>query len=224
MTLLSDIERARFNMVEQQIRPWDVLDQAVLNQFLQLKREDFVPAAYRNLAFADLEIPLPRGQNMLPPKVEARLLQSAAVQPTDRVLEVGTGSGFMAALLASFAQSVVSVELEPELKSLAEANLKQAGIDKVQVVAGNGLAPSLPALGTQPFDVIVLSGSVIEVPSALLARLAPGGRLLAIVGTEPVMTAQLITRVDAQALDTVNLFETVAAPLVEAIPHSRFKF
>lgn len=224
MTQLSDIEKARFNMVEQQIRTWDVLDQTVLDSLFVVKREQFVPAAYRNLAFADLEIPLPGGENMLAPKVEARITQELHLRPTDRVLEIGTGSGYMAALLGAHARSVVTVEIRPELKAFADANLTENAVANVKVELGNGLEPKLASLGVQDYDVIVLSGGVPEIPRHLLDRLAPGGRLAAFVGEEPVMHGQLVTRIGADSFDTVNLFETLVKPLVEAVPHSRFKF
>jgi protein-L-isoaspartate(D-aspartate) O-methyltransferase len=224
MTQLSDIEKARFNMVEQQIRPWDVLNQAVLDLLFVVKREHFVPAAYRNLAFADLDIPLPGGENMLAPKMEARILQELQLNVTDRILEVGTGSGYMAALLAARSRGVVSIEVRPELKAFADANLTEAGITKVKVESGNGLDPAHPAIGGQTFDAIVLSGSVPEVPAHLLERLASGGRLIAFVGTAPVMQAVLVTRKGDKSFETVHLFETAVKPLVEARPHSRFSF
>jgi protein-L-isoaspartate(D-aspartate) O-methyltransferase len=186
-----NIEHARFNMIEQQIRTWSVLDPAVLNLLAVLRREDFVPAAYRALAFVDAEVPLPEGQCMLTPKVEARLLQEAGVQRHERVLEVGAGSGFMAALLAHRSRSVVSLELHAGLATMAAANLQRAGIANSKVRVHDG-ARGLPA--EAPFDVIMLSGSVNAVPQVLLDQLAPGGRLLAIVGDEPMMRALRVQR------------------------------
>nr|MDQ2734665.1 protein-L-isoaspartate O-methyltransferase [Pseudomonadota bacterium] len=163
-----NIEQARFNMIEQQIRTWEVLDDSVLSLLSVVKREDFVPAAYRSMAFVDTEVPLPQGQSMLAPKVEARLLQELAVQRHERVLEVGAGSGYMAALLAHKAQHVTTLEIIPELARFAADNLRRAWIGNATVLeADASLAPSLDA----PFDVIVLSGSVAEVPRALLGQL-----------------------------------------------------
>jgi protein-L-isoaspartate(D-aspartate) O-methyltransferase len=186
-----NIEQARFNMIEQQIRPWDVLDQGVLSLLAVVKREDFTPAAYRSMAFVDTEVPLPGGQCMLAPKVEARLLQELAVHKHERVLEVGAGSGFMAALLGHQAQHVTTMEILPELAKLAADNLRRASVMNVDVVNANGCKG---LVGDAPFDVILLSGSVAEVPPALLAQLKVGGRLAAIVGQLPIMRAMLFTR------------------------------
>lgn len=214
-------EQARFNMIEQQIRPWDVLDATVLSLLAVVRREDFVPAAYRALAFVDTEVPLPGGQVMLAPRVEARLLQEAKVQRHESVLEVGAGSGFMAALLAHRALRVVSLEIRPPLARLATENLRRAGITNAEVREADGSA-GLPSEG--PFDVIMLSGSVASVPQALLDQLKPGGRLLAIEGHEPVMRATRYTRQDDGAFSKVDLFDTVAARLDGFAEPSRFHF
>lgn len=216
-----NIEQARFNMIEQQIRPWDVMDADVLHLLSVVKREDFVPLAYRALAFADMEIPLGQGQFMLAPKVEARLLQDAAVQKHEKVLEIGAGSGFMASLLAHRAQRVISLEIDPELATLARANLQKAGIHNAEVRQANG---SHGAPGEAPFDVIVLSGSVAEVPQALLSQLKVGGRLVAIVGEEPVMRATVITRHGEAAFSTAQAWDTVAPRLLNFPEPSHFKF
>src|SRR6188474_1896267 len=187
-----NVEQARFNMIEQQIRPWDVLDPSVLTLLGVIKREDFVPAAYRAMAFMDTEVPLPGGQQMLAPRVEARLLQELNVRRHERVLEIGAGSGYMAALLSHKARQVVTLEIVPELARLAAENLRRAAVANVNVVEGDG-SKRLPTAG--PFDVILLSGSVATVPQALLNELKVGGRLAAIVGQEPVMRATLVTRV-----------------------------
>lgn len=216
-----NIEQARFNMIEQQIRPWDVLDSSVLSLLAIVKREDFVPPAYRAMAFMDLEIPLPEGQRMLAPKVEARLLQELAVHRHERVLEVGAGSGHMAALLAHKAQRVISLEVRPALAALAADNLERAAVVNAEVRRADGSA-GLP--GEAPFDVILLSGSVAEVPAALLAQLKVGGRLAAVVGDEPIMRAVLIVRRGEAAWQRVELFDTVA-PRLEHFPEpSRFSF
>ena len=218
-----NIEQARFNMIEQQIRPWDVLDSHVLSLLAMLKREDFVPAAYKAMAFADTEVPLGSepGQVMLEPKVEARLLQEAQIQRHERVLEIGTGSGFMAALLAHRALSVISLERDGALARQAVANLRRAGVLNASVREQDGAA-GLP--GDGPFDVIMLSGSVAEVPQTLLDQLKPGGRLLAIVGQEPVMRAVRITRLTATALQAQDLFDTVAPRLLGFDEPTRFSF
>ncbi len=216
-----NIEQARFNMIKQQIRPWDVLDAGVLSLLAVVKREDFVPAAFRALAFVDTEVPLPGGQQMLVPRVEARLLQELKVARHEKVLEIGTGSGFMAALLGHRAQRVFSLEIEPELVSLATENLKRAGVMNVTVLAQDG-AQGLPE--EEPFDVILLSGSVAEVPATLLNQLKVGGRLAAIVGDEPVMRAQLISRVGENDFSTRDLFDTVAPRLSGFAAHSAFVF
>jgi protein-L-isoaspartate(D-aspartate) O-methyltransferase len=216
-----DLEQARFNMIEQQIRPWEVLDQNVLSLLAAVRREDFVPPAYKALAFVDTEVPLPEGQCMLAPKVEARLLQELKLQGHERVLEVGTGSGFMAALLAHQAQQVISLEIRPALAALARASLQRAGVANVSIREADG---AQAVAGEAPFDAIVLSGSVAEVPPATLARLKVGGRLIGIEGHEPVMRAVLITRVAEHQFKRVELFDTVAPRLSGFGEPSRFAF
>ena len=214
-------EQARFNMIEQQIRPWDVLDQGVLSLLAVVKREDFVPPAYRSMAFFDTEVPLANGQHMLAPKVEARLLQELGVRRHERVLEIGAGSGYMAALLSHKARQVITLEIDPVLAKMASDNLKSAAISNVSVVEGDG-SKRLPTAG--PFDAILLSGSVAAVPPALLNELKVGGRLAAIVGQEPVMCAVLVTRVGENEFRSVNLFDTVAQRLSGFDEPSRFHF
>jgi protein-L-isoaspartate(D-aspartate) O-methyltransferase len=220
-----NIEKARFNMIEQQIRTWDVLDLDVLELLMVVKREGFVPAAYRSLAFMDTEIPLPCGQNMLAPKLEARLLQELAVKKHEHVLEIGAGSGYMAALLSHKARHVTTVDIEPELAALAKKNLADNGIDNVSVETGNG------ALGWEgsghngaPYDVILVSGSLPVLPDAFLQQIKVGGRVLAIVGEAPVMSAQLTTRTSELEFNTVKLFETIVKPLKNAVTPSHFRF
>jgi protein-L-isoaspartate(D-aspartate) O-methyltransferase len=216
-----NFEQARFNMIEQQIRPWDVLDAHVLQLLSVVKREDFVPAPHKALAFADMEIPLPGGQCMLAPRVEARMLQDLGVQKHEKVLEIGAGSGYMAALLAHRAQRVISLEIRAELATLASANLQLAGIHNAQVRHQDG-AGAVPPGG--PFDVIVLSGSTTQLPQHLLQHLKIGGRLGAIVGDEPVMRATFVTRVSESDFRTVQPWDTVA-PRLENFPEpSRFQF
>ncbi|CAH2790123.1 MAG: Protein-L-isoaspartate O-methyltransferase (EC [uncultured Caballeronia sp.] len=216
-----NIEQARFNMIEQQIRPWDVLDQDVLNLLSIIKRENFVPVAYRNIAFADLEIPLPAGQHMLFPRVEARVLQELAVKKHEVVLEIGAGSGYMAALLAARGRSVIGVEIEPELARLAEENLAANGVLNAQVVLGDG------ALGwkeSEPYDVICISGGLPVMPQEFLDQLKIGSRLAAFVGSAPVMKAQIITRLNEKQFRVTDIFETLIPPLKNAVLPSRFKF
>jgi len=176
-----DLNQARFNMIEQQIRPWEVLDPQVLNLLSVVRREDFTPLAHKALAFVDMEIPLGAAANqvMLAPRVQARLLQELALKKTDKVLDIGTGSGFMAALMAHQANSVLSLESDAHLAAQAQANLQKAGVSNVTVRTADG---SQGAPADAPFDAILLNGSVAQVPSALLQQLKVGGRLVAIVG------------------------------------------
>ena len=216
-----NLEQARFNMIEQQIRPWNVLDADVLELLSVVKREDFVPLAHKALAFMDMEIPLGQGQVMLAPRVEARMLQDAAVQKHEKVLEIGAGSGYMAALLAHSAQRVISLEINPELAQMARANLQKAGIHNVEVRQFDG-AKGVSADG--PFDVIVLSGSVAEVPQALLAQLKVGGRLIGIVGEEPTMRVNVVTRISDAEFKTSTPWDTVAPRLLNFPEPSHFHF
>ena len=216
-----NLEQARFNMIEQQLRPWNVLDADVLELLSVVKREDFVPLAHKALAFMDMEIPLGQGQVMLAPRVEARMLQDAAVQKHEKVLEIGAGSGYMAALLAHRAQRVISLEINPELAQMARANLQKAGIHNVEVRQFDG-AKGVSADG--PFDVIVLSGSVAEVPQALLAQLKVGGRLIGIVGEEPTMRVNVITRISDAEFKTSTPWDTVAPRLLNFPEPSHFHF
>jgi len=221
MTPQMDFERARFNMVEQQIRTWEVLDQRVLDLLFKVRREDFVPANYRTLAFADLEIPIGHGQRMLQPKLEARMLQELAISENDRILEVGTGSGYMTALLAAMGGQVYSVEIVPELMRTAGEKLAATGIRNVTLETGDA-ARGWDKHG--PYDVILLTGSVPVLPDSFRASLKPGGRLLAVVGEPPVMEAQLITCVSTSAYNMTGLFETCIAPLQNAVTPERFVF
>ncbi len=214
-------EQARFNMIEQQIRPWEVLDPSVLSLLSVVRREAYVPEAQRDLAFADVELPLGYGQTMLAPRVEARILQELAIKNTDKVLEIGTGSGYMAALLAAKAEFVYSVEIVPELVEFARANLKRAGVANVSVDLGDG-AHGWPLYA--PYDVIVLSGSTPVLPEAIQQQLRIGGRLVAIVGEAPAMQVKLVTRTGEDAYTAITVFETVAAPLVNAQARSAFVF
>ncbi len=224
-----NIETARFNMIEQQIRPWNVLDASVLELLSVVKREDFVPASHKGLAFADLEIPLlgsgeeaiSKGQCMLEPRLEARMLQDLAVQPHETVLEIGTGSGYTAALLGKKAQRVVTLEINPELVATARENLRNAGIQNVEVRQGDG---SKITAADGSFDAIQLSGSVTEVPASLLKLLKAGGRLAAIVGDDPVMRCTVVTKTGDTEYRTVQTWDTVAPRLQNFPEPSRFKF
>ncbi|MBU6260126.1 MAG: protein-L-isoaspartate O-methyltransferase [Burkholderiales bacterium] len=223
-----NIETARFNMIEQQIRPWEVLDPAVLELLGNVRREDFVPPALRALAFVDTQVPLiagdPAGPAMLEPKVEARLLQELQVQRHEKVLEIGTGSGFMAALLSHRAQWVHTLECRAELARGARETLRRSGVANVTVVDCSAAEGAAGLASEAPFDVIVLSGSVAEVPPALLAQLKIGGRLAAIVGSEPVMRARLVTRAGEAAWSSVDLFDTVAPRLQGFAEPTKFTF
>ncbi|MEN9843242.1 MAG: hypothetical protein RLZZ612_1071 [Pseudomonadota bacterium] len=222
-------DKARFNMIEQQVRPWEVVDSKVLELMTAVRREDFVPAVYRNLAFADLDVPMTQpaqaGLCMLAPKVQARLLQDAAVQPTDTVLHIGTGTGYMAALLGKQAKQVLSLEIVPELAAQARQNLQQAGITNVDVRQADAAAWGFKACeALLPYNVIVLSGSVAEVPQDLLMLLKVGGRLIAVVGHEPIMRATIVTRVSDTSYATVQPWDYVAPRLKNFPEGSTFRF
>jgi len=215
-----DIEQARFNMVEQQIRTWDVLDQEVLDLLFTVRREEFVLPQYRSLAFADLDLPIGNGERMWAPKLEARVLQSLRLTPQESALEIGTGSGYFTALLASRARDVTTVEIDPALAASARARLAQHGFLNVRSEVGDGAR----GYGDQSYDAIVLTGSTPLLPDRFVAQLKPNGRLFAIVGEAPVMTARLVTWTAPGARVTTSLFETVVAPLRHAATPDRFKF
>lgn len=217
----TDIERARFFMVEQQIRTWEVLDPVVLDLLMRVHREDFVPAAHRALSFADMEIPLGHGEVMLSPKTEARMLQELTIKATDSVLEVGTGSGHMTALLASLGRHVYSVDIVPEFTHTAATQLSAVGIRNVTLDTGDA-ARGWDKHG--PYDVILLTGSVPVLPDSFQQSLNPGGRLIAVVGEAPVMQTRLVTRGQGGACRTVTLFETCIPPLQNALQPQRFVF
>ena len=216
-----NFEQARFNMVEQQIRPWEVLDQDVLDLLMTVKREEFVPAVYRDLAFTEVEIPIGCGQVMLKPVIEGKVLQALRLGKADSVLEVGTGSGYFAALLAARTEWVRTIELEPELVKLAGANLARNGVENVVVVQGDGIAGWAERA---PYDVIVVSGGLPFVPQALLEQLKVGGRLFAFVGEAPVMKARLVTCEAEGRFRTEDIFETVVPMLKDAPQRDGFSF
>jgi protein-L-isoaspartate(D-aspartate) O-methyltransferase len=217
-----NIEEARYNMIEQQIRPWNVLSQSVLDLLLRVKREHFVPAQYRGLAFADTEIPLGGGLGaaMWAPKLEARALQTLALAPGESVLEIGTGSGYFAALMGALGARVHSVEIDDALAAAARRTLAAHGMAGVRVDVGDGAR----GFGNGQYDAIVLTGSTPLLPESLFAQLKPGGRIFAIVGEAPAMTAQLVRWTAPHARVTTALFETVVAPLIDAKTPSRFAF
>jgi protein-L-isoaspartate(D-aspartate) O-methyltransferase len=217
----SFLDQARANMVEQQIRTWEVLDQAVLDLLYLVPREDFVPPQHRSLAFSDTQIPLGEGERMWEPKLEARVIQELNVKKTDRVLEVGTGSGYLTALLAHRAAQVHSVEIKPKLAEFGRRNLARHGADNVQLEIGDA-ARGWPRHA--PYDAIVLTGSTPVLPKIILEHLAVGGRLFAVVGEAPAMAARLVTCSAPGAFHTEDLFETVIAPLVNAEHAPRFRF
>ena len=216
-----NFEQARFNMIEQQIRPWEVLDPAVLDLLHEVRREDFVPTEHRALAFADLAVPLGHGESMMQPKVEARILQELSLQPHETVYEVGTGSGYLTALLARRARHVTSAEIHADLRARAGASLSAAGVGNVTLLEGDSAARPL-AEGT--YDAIVLTGSTPVLPRAFLERLAPGGRLFAVVGDAPAMKALLVRQPSPGNVQHAELFETLLKPLVNAPQPSRFRF
>ncbi len=215
-----NLEQARFNMIEQQIRPWDVLDVRVLDLLKLVRREQFVPAASKSLAFVDTEIPLGHGAQMWQPKIEARALQALDIQAGDTVLEVGTGSGYLTALMAKLAGQVTSVEIQPELHAIALRNLVAHHIENVTLQVGD----AAQCWGESEYDVIVLTGSVPLIPESYKNQLKIGGRLFAVIGDAPAMQAQLITRIAAEGFDTKTLFETDVAPLKNAQQPQRFVF
>ena len=216
-----NLEQARNNMVEQQIRTWEVLDQDVLDLLYLVPREDFVPEQYRTLAFSELEIPIGEGERMWQPKLEARVLQELSIRKTDSVLEVGTGSGYLTALLSHRAGHVHSVEIKPKVAEFGQKNLARQGLDNVTLQIGDA-ANGWPRQA--PYDAIVLTGSTPVLPRAFLEQLAAGGRLFAVVGEAPAMTARLVSCTVPGAYGSVDLFETVIAPLVNAEQPPRFKF
>ncbi|MCB1916843.1 MAG: protein-L-isoaspartate O-methyltransferase [Rhodocyclaceae bacterium] len=216
-----NFERARFNMVEQQVRPWDVLDFDVLDLLMQVRREEYVPPAHRALALSEAEIPLGHGASMLKPVIEGKVLQAVKPGRSDQVLEVGAGSGYFAALLAARAEWVRSVEIEPALARSATENLKRNGVENVVVEEGDG---TLGWPNKAPYDLIVVSGGLPVLPHALLEQLKVGGRLFAFVGEAPLMSARLVTCTAEGEFRTEDLFETLVPLLKNAPQRDRFEF
>jgi len=216
-----NFEHARFNMVEQQVRPWEVLDTQVLELLESVHREDFVPVRYRKLAFADLSIPLPKGQSMMRPKVEGRMLQALALRDDDTVLEIGTGSGFITACLSGLARRVVSVEIFEELHQEAAIRLQDKHIKNVELFVGDVMSGWQPE---QAHDVVVVTGSVAEVPEAFRGWVNPGGRMFIVCGDSPAMEARLLTRVGVSEWRQESLFETELTRLVNAEEKAKFEF
>jgi protein-L-isoaspartate(D-aspartate) O-methyltransferase len=214
-------EQARFNMVEQQIRPWQVLDKTALNVLSLLPRELFVPQAHQALAYIDTEVPLANGHSMLPPRVDARLMHDLELTGMEKVLVIGVGSGYLCGLVAGCAQRVIGLEMDAELAATARGNLQRAGVTQVDVRVADA---SQGAVDDAPFDAIVLGGSVSEVPQTLLQQLKVGGRLLAIVGHDPVMCATLFTRNGDAAWNSKALWDTTAPRLQGFTEPSRFQF
>jgi protein-L-isoaspartate(D-aspartate) O-methyltransferase len=218
-----NFESARHNMIEQQLRPWRITDATVIDQLYADRREDFVPDAYRALAFADVEIPIGQGASLLPPKLEGRILQALAIQPQERVLEVGAGSGHMAALLATRAKDVWSVEIDPAVAAIARANLGRTDLENVHVEIGDGL---VGLMAHAPYDVIAVSGGVREIPQALIDQLAVGGRLIAFVtlpDQAPTMVMRMLTRISADAVASEDELETIV-PMLKQSPAKQFVF
>lgn len=216
-----DFETARFNMVESQARTWDVLDQRVLDRLLAIRREDFVPEAWKSAAYADMDLPLGHGEVMLAPKLAARLVQEASLREVDHVLEIGTGTGYMTALLAGLVARVTSVEIVAEWVEPARARLRALGLGNALIEAGDA---ALGWSGAGPFDAIIVTGSLPVLPDELQAQLAPGGRLVAVVGSAPIMTARIVTCVSPGVFRSAGLFETAIPPLRNARMPERFVF
>lgn len=221
-SLTDPIEIARHNMVEQQIRPWDVLDPNLLAALYQVKREAFVPASQQHLAFFDMDIPLGDGQVMLSPKLQARLVQELNLQADDQVLEIGTGTGYTAALMAQLAHTVTTIESNPSIAAMAKANLARAGIHNVVIMEGDGLAEN-GLWHRQQFDAILITGSLVSVPDHLFEMLKPDGRLVVVVGQLPIMQASLFTK-QGTSIAEISLFDTVVPPLTGAPAPSSFSF
>lgn len=218
-----NLEHARFNMIEQQIRPWDVLNETVLDTFRFLPREKFVPAEWQNLAFADIEIPIGKGERMMHPRVEARMLQELAIKPEDSCLEIGTGSGFVTACMTHLGKHVDSIDVYSDFSKLAEQRLESLNITNFNLY-NDDASQGWQGNTDKQYDVIAITGSVPEYVSAFEERLNKGGRLFIITGTTPAMHALLVTREDDQEFSRTVLFETSVTPLLGAEPTETFEF
>lgn len=216
-----NFERARFNMVEQQVKPWEVIDERILEQFEAIQREDFVPVRYRKLAFADLSIPLPHGEMMMRPKVEGRMLQALALGEDETALEIGTGSGYITACLAGLCKHVVSVEYHEDLHDDAVARLAEKEIRNIELFEGDVMSGWQPE---QAHDVVVVTGSVPDIPEAFKGWVNPGGRLFVITGNAPAMEARILTRLGVSDWGEESLFETELPRLVNSEPPPAFEF
>ena len=214
-----DLERTRFNMVEQQVRPWDVIDMRVLEALTQVRREQFVPAEHRALAFADAALPIGHGEFMMKPVVEGRLLQALALEPGDSVLEIGTGSGFITACIGHLVRDVLSVEIHADLAERARRHLLEARVSNASVVTADALGSFDPA---REFDAIAITGAVFREPEKFRRWLKPGGRLFLVRGEAPAMEAVVITRSADGGFSEQSLFETDLPYLVNAAPPKRF--
>ncbi len=219
--IANNLEQARFNMVQQQIRPWEVLDQKVLDLIASVPREEFVPEKYRELAFADTEIAIGHGQKMMAPRLEARMLQALDIQPEDVILEIGTGSGYLTACMARMAARVISLDIHADFTASAGATLKSQGIDNVELVTGNGLTKTQEG---GPFDIIAVTGSLPKINEKLKRQLTMGGRLFAVAGDSPAMEAILITRVGDYQWREEAIFETDLGRLDNPKPDNSFIF
>ncbi|GAA0203979.1 protein-L-isoaspartate O-methyltransferase [Kangiella japonica] len=217
----TDFEQARHNMVEQQIRPWNVLDQRVLDKIHGLARDRFVPTDYKSIAYADTQINIGHSQIMMTPKEEARMLQALAIKPTDTALEIGTGTGYCTALLASLANKVYSVDIIEEFIESASKITAELGLTNIEFEEGDA-ANGWPH--HKPYDVIAITGSCYQLPEQYLNQLTIGGRLFCVTGTEPAMQAQLITRTGEDEWHTQSLYETVIPSLINSKPKPQFDF
>lgn len=220
MTSLN-FEAARQTMIKSQMRTWHVHDDRILDLIARMPRQDYVPAASRNLAYVDMNISLGHGEVMMTPKTEARLVQELEIDPKDKILEIGTGSGYVTALLANLGRHVVSVEIRPEFTTEAATKLARHGIRNITLEVGDG------ARGwdrQKPYDVILITGSLPILPEAFRDSLAPGGRMIAIVGQSPVMEVKRIRRLDGNIFTEDSLFDTDLPPLQNAIEPARFVF
>ncbi len=216
-----NLEHARNNMIQQQLRPWDIFDDDVLNAMQSIAREDYVPMEYRQLAYADMEIPISSSETMLYPRIEGRMLQALNVQPDDDALVIGTGSGYLTAVMSTLANRVTSIEVDSELAESAQQRLKQHKIENVSIVVGDA---TRGLDDYAPYDVIAITGSMTEVPHLILENLRVGGRLFAVTGRAPAMQAVLITRINANEWESEYLFDTELAPLENGMQPAPFSF